>query len=130
MHHTRRQLMQRSAALAGLGLLPPAAQAAWNAAAFDAKTPAEVFKALGAAAPTPSNAVSITGPDIAENGTVVPVGAATTLPGAKRLMILVEKNPYLQFALKGAKLGDKVGIQWTDNRGEKRSDEALVIAAP
>ena len=41
----------------------------------------------------------------------------------------VAKNPYLQFALKGAKLGDKVGIQWTDNRGEKRSDEALVIAA-
>ena len=42
----------------------------------------------------------------------------------------VAKNPYLQFALKGAKLGDKVGIQWTDNRGEKRSDEALVMAAP
>ena len=41
----------------------------------------------------------------------------------------VAKNPYLQFALKGAKLGDKVGIQWTDNRGEKRSDEALIIAA-
>ena len=42
----------------------------------------------------------------------------------------VAKNPYLQFALKGAKLGDKVGIQWTDNRGEKRSDEAQVVAAP
>ena len=42
----------------------------------------------------------------------------------------VAKNPYLQFALKGAKLGDKVGIQWTDNRGEKRSDEAQVAAAP
>ena len=37
----RRQMLQRSAALAGalagLGLLPPAAQAAWNSAAFDAK---------------------------------------------------------------------------------------------
>ena len=64
MHNNRRQLMQRSAALAGLlgglGLLPPAAQAAWNATAFDAKTPAELFKALGATAPTLSNAVSIT----------------------------------------------------------------------
>ena len=42
----------------------------------------------------------------------------------------VAKNPYLQFVLKGAKLGDKVGIQWTDNRGEKRSDEVIVAAAP
>ncbi len=94
---TRRQLLQRSAnlagLLAGLGLLPTAAQAAWNSAAFDAKSPAELFKLLGAAAPVASSAVSITGPDIAENGAVVPVGAATTLPGVKRLMILVEKNP-------------------------------------
>ena len=42
----------------------------------------------------------------------------------------VAKNPYLQFGLNGAKVGDKVGLSWTDNRGEKRSDEALVIAAP
>jgi sulfur-oxidizing protein SoxY len=38
MNTTRRQMLQRSAAvaglLAGLGLLPQAAQAAWNAAAF------------------------------------------------------------------------------------------------
>jgi glucose dehydrogenase len=37
--------------------------------------------------------VTITGPDIAENGAVVPVGCSSTLPGVKRLMILVEKNP-------------------------------------
>ena len=41
----------------------------------------------------------------------------------------VAKNPYLQFGLKGAKVGDKVGVSWTDNRGEKRNDEALVTAA-
>ncbi len=38
----------------------------------------------------------------------------------------VSKNPFLQFNLKGAKAGDKVGISWLDNRGEKRSDEAVV----
>ncbi|MFO1338448.1 MAG: thiosulfate oxidation carrier complex protein SoxZ [Burkholderiaceae bacterium] len=38
----------------------------------------------------------------------------------------VAKNPFLQFNIKGAKAGDKVGISWTDNHGDKRSDEAVV----
>ena len=38
----------------------------------------------------------------------------------------VAKNPFLQFNVKGAKPGDKIGITWTDNKGERRSDEALV----
>jgi len=36
------------------------------------------------------------------------------------------KNPFLQFAVKGAKAGDKITINWLDNRGDKRSDEATV----
>jgi sulfur-oxidizing protein SoxZ len=38
----------------------------------------------------------------------------------------ISKNPFLQFKVKGAKAGDKVVISWVDNRGEKRSDEAVV----
>jgi len=38
----------------------------------------------------------------------------------------VAKNPFLQFNVKGAKAGDKIAIQWVDNRGDKRSDEAVV----
>ena len=38
----------------------------------------------------------------------------------------VAKNPFLQFSIKGAKAGDKVGVTWTDNRGDKRSDEATI----
>jgi sulfur-oxidizing protein SoxZ len=38
----------------------------------------------------------------------------------------ISKNPFLQFNLKGAKAGDKVGITWTDNKGDKRTDEATV----
>jgi len=94
---TRRHLLahstQLAALLAGWGLLPLPAQAAYNAAAFDAKTLAEVAKALGVAAPTESKEVQITAPDIAENGAVVPVGAATALAGVKRMALLVEKNP-------------------------------------
>lgn len=37
--------------------------------------------------------VTITGPDIAENGAVVPLATSTNLPGVKHLMILVDKNP-------------------------------------
>ncbi len=38
----------------------------------------------------------------------------------------VAKNPFLQFVVKGAKAGDKITINWLDNRGDKRSDEATV----
>jgi sulfur-oxidizing protein SoxY len=94
---TRREMLTKSATVAGLlataGLLPQAAQAAWSQAAFDAKTVADAVKALGGSAPVESKEVTLTGPDIAENGAVVPVGCATTLPGVKRLLLLVEKNP-------------------------------------
>ena len=38
----------------------------------------------------------------------------------------VSKNPFLQFNIKGAKAGDKVAVSWVDNRGDKRTDEAVV----
>ena len=38
----------------------------------------------------------------------------------------VSKNPFLQFTLKGAKAGDKVGVTWKDNKGDTRTDEATV----
>jgi sulfur-oxidizing protein SoxZ len=38
----------------------------------------------------------------------------------------VSKNPFLQFSVKGAKAGDKISISWTDNKGDKRTDEATV----
>jgi len=37
----------------------------------------------------------------------------------------ISKNPFLSFKFKGAK-GDKVEITWTDNKGDKRTDEAIV----
>jgi len=104
--HTRREMLTRSAQVAGmlaaLGMLPGFAQAqaaGYNTAAFDAKTMADLMKALGAAAPVESKDVTITGPDIAENGAVVPVGASTSLPGVKRLLLLVEKNPAMLSAM-------------------------------
>lgn len=38
----------------------------------------------------------------------------------------VSKNPFLSFKFKGGAKGDKIAITWTDNRGDKRTDEALI----
>ena len=38
----------------------------------------------------------------------------------------VSKNPYLQFQFSGAKAGEKVTVTWTDNKGDKRTDEATI----
>ena len=93
----RRNLLAQSAKvatmLAAAGAVPQWAHAAYNPAAFEVKTMAELVKVLGGSAPVESKDVTITAPDIAENGAVVPVAVATTLAGAKRLLVLVEKNP-------------------------------------
>ncbi len=106
MMQTRRELLSHSATvaamLAAIGLFPDIANAqatGWNSAAFDAKNMADLMKALGAGAPVESKDVTVTGPDIAENGAVVPVAASTSLPGVKRLLILVEKNPSMLTAM-------------------------------
>jgi sulfur-oxidizing protein SoxY len=94
---TRREMIARSAAvaalLAGAGVLPAHAQAAWNKAAFEAKSVDDAIKALGIAKPAESAEITFTAPDIAENGAVVPIAASTALAGVKRLAFLVEKNP-------------------------------------
>ena len=38
----------------------------------------------------------------------------------------VAKNPFLAFRFAGGKPGDKVQITWTDNKGDKRTDEVKV----
>jgi sulfur-oxidizing protein SoxY len=102
--NTRRDMLSHSSRLAlmlaSLGCWPALTHAqvakqvaGYDLAAFEAKSINDLMKALGAGAPVESKDVTITGPDIAENGAVVPVGASTSLAGVKRLLILVEKNP-------------------------------------
>ena len=38
----------------------------------------------------------------------------------------ISKNPFLEFSFKGGKKGDKVQVTWTDNKGETRTDEAII----
>jgi sulfur-oxidizing protein SoxY len=93
---SRRQTLKQTAVVAGLlagtGLFP---QFAWafNKSAFEAKTLQEAIKAFGGGTLTESKDVTITAPDIAENGAVVPLAVSSSLPGVKHLLLLVEKNP-------------------------------------
>ena len=92
----RRETLKQSLAVAGLlatmGLFPRQAQA-FTKAAFEAKNVADATKAFGGSAPVESKDVTLTAPDIAENGAVVPLGAASTLAGVKLILLMVEKNP-------------------------------------
>ena len=38
----------------------------------------------------------------------------------------ISQNPFLAFKFKGGAKGDKVQVTWTDNHGDKRTDEATI----
>ena len=40
----------------------------------------------------------------------------------------VSRDPFLGLRVKNAKVGDKISVTWTDNTGDKRSDEVAVAA--
>jgi sulfur-oxidizing protein SoxY len=100
MKQTRRDVLRISSVMGlalAAGLVKPGdawAQAAdWNKTAFDAKNLNEAIKGLGGANTSNSTAITLEAPDIAENGAVVPVAVASTLPNVQQIAILVEKNP-------------------------------------
>jgi sulfur-oxidizing protein SoxY len=127
---TRREAMSRGVALAGLlagvGMLPRVAQAAWSQAAFGAKSMAEAIKALGGSAPAESKDVTLTAPDIAENGAVVPLACACTLPGVKQMLLLVEKNPSVLSAV--FDVGDAVEANFSTRVKMGESSNVYAVA--
>jgi sulfur-oxidizing protein SoxY len=128
---TRRKTLKQSALVAGLlastGLFPQYALAAYNKTAFDSKSLADVMKALGASAPTESKDVGITGPDIAENGAVVPIGVSTTLAGVKHLLVVVEKNPSALVALFNPTDGVETNIATRTKMGQSSDVYAIAV---
>jgi len=38
----------------------------------------------------------------------------------------VSQNPVMNFSFKGGAKGDKVVVSWTDTKGDKRTDEAVI----
>jgi sulfur-oxidizing protein SoxY len=84
------------AAAGGTGLLRAAQTwaANWNKAGFESKSLGDVLKSLGAENAAESKAITITAPDISENGAVVPVAIASRIPGTQQISIVAEKNPF------------------------------------
>jgi sulfur-oxidizing protein SoxY len=101
-NNERRTLLKGSAMAMALGitgvaqlLTTPKAFAAWPKDAFAARSMDDVMKALfdGSVTTIDSGDITLTAPDIAENGAVVPISVESSLPNVKRIIILVEDNP-------------------------------------
>jgi sulfur-oxidizing protein SoxY len=99
---TRRLILKGAGvvALTGLGIISfglPAAFAAANdkypEEAFKQKSDAEAIKLLYGKTAEPSDKVKMDAPEIAENGTVVPVSVTTTLADVTSIAFLVSENP-------------------------------------
>lgn len=115
--------------LAGAGIIAPGmALADWNKAAFEAKSMADTLKALGAQSPVDSKDVQVTGPDIAENGAVVPVGVSSSLANVTTVAILVEKNPTALAAIFTLPAGTEANVQTRVKMGQTSNVYALVKA--
>ncbi|MEW6354040.1 MAG: thiosulfate oxidation carrier protein SoxY [Pseudomonadota bacterium] len=84
-------LMSLGAAL----LAPLRAFAAWPATAFEAKKVPEALNLLfGHSKLTTRDAdITLTAPELAENGAVVPVTVSSTLDNVESITLLVDKNP-------------------------------------
>jgi hypothetical protein len=95
----RRHLLQGAgggtvlALMAAAGLLRPSpAWAEWNKQAFDVKNSLnDAVKALGGSSPPQQSAeIAIKGPDIAENGAVVPFEVTSKIPGTQNIGRLLD----------------------------------------
>lgn len=98
MNKNRRDILRISAILGVAftsGLLKPSDvfAAEWNQKVFDAKGLQDAIQALGADKFVESQDVSLNGPDIAENGAVVPVSMDSKAPNTEYMAILVDNNP-------------------------------------
>ena len=99
---TRRLILQGagSVALVGLGSIPlgftPALAAAndkYPEDAFKQKSEADAIKSLYGKTAEPSDKVKLDAPEIAENGSVVPISVSTTLADVTSISFLVSENP-------------------------------------
>ncbi|HSN62575.1 MAG: thiosulfate oxidation carrier protein SoxY [Azonexus sp.] len=133
MNNQRRNVLKSGSGAALLSVLaaagiitPGVALADWNKAAFDAKSMADTLKALGATAPADSKDVQLTAPDIAENGAVVPIGVASTLPNITMVAIMIEKNPSTLAASFTLPAGTEPNIQTRVKMGQTSNVFAVV----
>ena len=127
---TRRMFLRAAAAGAALLALPKTLLA-WPEKAFESESTDAAMKELfGSSTATASDAVTLTAPDIAENGAVVPVTVESDVEGAKSISIIASGNgtpliasfelgdnavPFVSTRIKMAKTSDVVAVVQTDS---------------
>lgn len=135
MNHRRRQTLKAGGGLGVLGLLalaglikPAPARAAWQRDAFAATSIDAALAALGAGRPADSAEITLTVPDIAENGAVVRVGVVSGLPGTEAIAILIDRNPNMLAALFTLPAGTLPEVTTQVKMAQTASVHALVKA--
>ena len=129
----RRQVLKATGGTAVLGLAiaaglfrPGSAWAQWNKNAFEVKSLNDAVKALGGASAAESKEITITSPDIAENGAVVPFTISSKLPNTEAMALLVEKNPNILTANFTIPAGTEPWINTRVKMGQTSNVIALV----
>ena len=133
MNQSRRDILRITSVLGmafTAGLLKPSDvfAAEWNKTAFEAKSLEDVVKALGGGQITVSDAIIVNGPDIAENGAVVPVTVTSKAPNTEYMAILVEKNPSALSAGFNIPAGTTPSVSTRVKMGSTSNVHALVKA--
>src|SRR4030095_12849536 len=104
---TRRLILKGAGVLtlAGIGIAAldlgkayAAANDKYPAEAFKQKSDADAIKALYGKTAEPSDKVKLDAPEIAENGSVVPISVSTTLADVTSIAFLVSENPNVLIA--------------------------------
>jgi sulfur-oxidizing protein SoxY len=95
MNKNRRIFLKGGAAILALLGLPRALLAgAWPKEAFESTAASEALvKLLGTDQTTYSDEISLIAPQVAEDGTVVPISVTTSLPDVRSISIVVKNNP-------------------------------------
>ncbi len=135
MNHKRREALQTGAGLGTLGVLiaaglisPGDALAQDWKAAFETRSLQDTLKALGGTTAAESKDITITAPDIAENGAVVPVAVASAIPKTESIAILIDKNPNLLAASFMIPAGTDPNVGTRVKMGQTSNVVALVKA--
>ena len=137
MDSGRRKVLKSSGGAAVLalamaaGLFKPGSAWAqsWNKAAFETKSLNDAVKAMGGGAAAESKDITITSPDIAENGAVVPFTIASKIPNTESIALLVEKNPNILAASFSIPAGTEPWVNTRVKMGQTSNVIALVKTA-
>ena len=136
MNASRRKALKGTGGAAVLGLAMAAGlfrpgtvwAAEWNKAAFDTKSLNDAVKAMGGAGAAESKDITITSPDIAENGAVVPFTITSKIPKTESIALLVEKNPNILAANFDIPQGTEPWVNTRVKMGQTSNVIALVKA--